>query len=473
MYCSNSRHPLFSVGGCARPGPRVFALAAVIWLGACGDGQPPVACGSIPQQTVHTGDREVVTPCFEDPEMEPIRLSTESSNSEVVAASISGSAVQLRGVSPGNATVTVTATDPDSLSAQVRFEVMVPNRAPEVIRTIPGMRIPPGRSGGVLLFLFFIDPDGQDLTYRAEISDPNIATGSVADDVLSVTAGNVGSATATVTATDPGGLSVSQTFTVSVEEPQRLIRDDFETDESLANWTLTDNSEARVDDGRFWLENTDAQFLALASASLFATQWKVTASMGNATGSAWAALVVGADHEVFSAYQIQIGADGNSFGLGETDYRFLILDASTPTWFYDDGWYGQSDAIGDVGELTTIAIAAEGDALTVTAGSTELLRIDLTGTVLSGDANFVALVSWPAPQTTGQPVFFDWVEVTGIALGEMEPDMRLKRRLADMLRPFREIGPGTLIRPLEGGLIGAGGETPRGNPPGGAGRRDR
>ena len=454
MNRSNARHPLHSVASRARPGPRALALAAVVWLGACGDAQPPVACGSIPQQTVHVAEREVVTPCFEDPEMQPIRLSAESSNSEVVAASISGSAVQIRGVSPGGATVTVTATDPDSLSAQVRFEVMVPNRPPEVTRTIPGLHFPPGRSGGILLSAFFSDPDGQDLAYHAESSDPGIATVSVAGDTLIVTAGDLGSATVTATATDPGGLSVSQTFTVSVEEPERLIRDDFETDESLGDWTLTDNSEASVDDGRFWLENTEAQSLAFATASLFATEWKVTASLGNATENAWAALVVGADHEVFSAYQIQIGADDNSFELGQTDYRFFIFDGSF--WLYDDGFYGQSDAIGDVGELTTIAIAAEGGTLTVTAGSTELLRINLAETVLSGDANFVALVSWPAPQSTGQPVFFDWVEVTGIALGEMEPDMRLKRRLADLLGPLGEMGSRERIRRLDGGLTGGG-----------------
>ncbi len=473
MYRSESRDPFYSVGRSTRlPGP-AFVLAAAVWLGACGDPQPPVACGTIPQQTLHAGEREVVTPCFEDPEMEPISLSAASSNSEVADASISGSAVQIRGVSPGNATVTVTATDPDSLTAQVRFDVLVPNRAPEVIRAIPDLRFAPGRSGGILLSLFFDDPDGQDLTYRAESSDPSVITGSVAGDTLFATTGNTGSATVTITATDPGGLSVSQAFAVSVEDPQRLVRDDFETEESLANWTLSDNSEASVEEGRFWLENTNAQFLAFASANLFATEWTVTASLGNATDNAWAALVVGADHEVFSAYQIQIGASGNSFEFGESDYRFLVFAGGLVGWLYDDGWYGQSDAIGDVGELTTIAIAAGGGVLTVNAGSTELLQMDLGENGFSGDATFVALVSWPGPGTTGQPVFFDWVEVTGIPLGDMEPDTRLKRRLDEMLKPFREIGSGDRIRRVEGGLKGLVERTPFGNFPGTTKRPER
>lgn len=475
MHRSESRDPLHSVSRRTRlPAPAVApALAAALWLGACGDPQPPVACGSIPQQTLHAGEREVVTPCFEDPEMEPISLSAASSNSQVADASISGSAVQIRGVSPGNATVTVTATDPDSLTARVRFEVLVPNRAPEVIRTIPDLRFAPGRSGGILLSLFFEDPDAETLSYEAESSNPSVMTMSVAGDTLIMTAGDPGAATGTVTATDPGGLSASQTFTMSVLEPYRLLRDDFETEASLADWTLSDNSEASVEEGRLWLENTDAGNLGLAGANLFATEWRVTASLGNATGDAWAALVVGADHEVFSAYQIQIGADDNSFGLGQTDYRFFVFDGSAPSWLYDDGWYGQSDSIGNVGELTTITIAAEGGALTVTAGSTELLRIDLTGTVLSDDATFVALASWPAPGTTGQRVFFDWVEVTGIALGDMEPDARLKRRLDDMLRPFQEKGSEDRIRRVEGELKGLVGRNPFGGVPGAAGGAGR
>lgn len=465
MYRSESRHSFSVVARRAHLPASAIALAALVWLGACGDPQPPVACGSIPQQTLHAGEREVVTPCFEDPEMEPISLSAASSNSEVADASISGSAVQIRGVSPGNATVTVTATDPDSLTAQVRFDVLVPNRAPEVIRTMPEVRLPPGGSGGILLSLFFDDPDAQTLSYQAESSNLGVMTVSVTGDTLIMAAGELGTATGTATATDPGGLSTSQTFTMTVLEPYRLLRDDFETEASLDNWILSDDSEASVEDGRFWLENTNAQALGFASANLFATEWRVTASLGNATRDAWAALVVLADHERFPAYLIQIGADGNSFGWGETDYRFLVRDQQQGLWATSEEWIGQSDVIGDVGELTTISMAIEDGLLTVTAGAKELLRIELAGTVLSGTATLAILASWPSGETTGRRVFFDWVEVTGIALGDVETDMRLKRRLEDLLRPFHEIGSWDQIRRVEGGLKGPVERTPFGDLP--------
>ena len=440
--------------------PVVLSLAAVAWLGACGDPQPPVTCGTIPQQTLHVGETEVVTPCFEDPEMEPISLSAESSNPQVARASVSGDRVRVQGTSPGNATVTVTATDPDSLTGQLRFDVVVPNRPPEVSGTIPDVYHSPGGSSEIFLRAFFSDPDAQELAYGAEFSDPSVATGSVAGDILTTTAVGVGTTTGTATATDPGGLSVSQTFPVRVAEPQRLLRDDFETDESLANWMVTDSSTAIIADGKFWLANAASTFLGYAGVLLNATEWEVTAAMGNATSAAWAALFVGTDHERFSTYQFQIGADSGHFGLGHTDYRFLVFDESGPTWLYDDGWYGQSDAIGDVGELTEIAMAIRSEVLTVMAGSTELVRLNLTGTVLSSNATYLVLVTWPAGTSTGNRGFFDWIEVRGISLDNRTTDRHPAPLSLEEVQPILEIGPGDWLRRVEGRLIGSGNGTP-------------
>ena len=107
MCLTPSRHPFSPVVCRAHLAPWSFAFAAVVCLAACGDPQPPAACGTIPQQTLHVGEDEIVTPCFEDPEMEPISLSAESSDREVAGAAVSGDRVRVQGNSPGNATVTV------------------------------------------------------------------------------------------------------------------------------------------------------------------------------------------------------------------------------------------------------------------------------------------------------------------------------------------------------------------------------
>lgn len=379
MPRSRSRRPLSSIGRRVHHPSRALALAVFVWLGACGEPQPPVACGTIPQQTLHVRESGEVTPCFEDPEMGPIRLSAESGAPEIVRAAVSGDRVTFHAISPGAATVRVTASDSDSLTTQIHFDVLVPNRPPERRRTMPDIRLRTGRSSAVLLSDYFYEPDDEVLTYSAEFSDASVATGTVTGETLVTNGGNAGTTTATVTATDPGGLSFSQTFGVSVLEPVVFLRDDFDSEESLGAWTVADSSHAAVEDGMLWLENVVSGWLGFASQDLAATGWEITAAMGNATANAWAGLMVGADHARYTAYMIQIGADGNSFGLGETDYRFFVFDnqqGQQGLWVYDDGWYGQSDAIADVGDLTEVSMTIDGGVLTVSAGSAVLVRLE-------------------------------------------------------------------------------------------------
>ena len=64
----------------------------------------------------------------------------------------------------------------------------------------------------------FSDPDDDALTYSAVSSDTSVATVMVTDNMLTISPKEAGSATVTVTATDPGGLSAEQTIDVTVPE---------------------------------------------------------------------------------------------------------------------------------------------------------------------------------------------------------------------------------------------------------------
>ena len=65
----------------------------------------------------------------------------------------------------------------------------------------------------------FDDPDSNDLpTFAASAEKPEVVTASVSGHMLSLVAGMVGETTVTVTATDAGGLMVSDAFMVSVVE---------------------------------------------------------------------------------------------------------------------------------------------------------------------------------------------------------------------------------------------------------------
>ena len=60
------------------------------------------------------------------------------------------------------------------------------------------------------------DPDFQKLTHGASSANPEIVTTSVDDGTLTVTAVEVGITTVTATETDPGGLSATMDFQVTV-----------------------------------------------------------------------------------------------------------------------------------------------------------------------------------------------------------------------------------------------------------------
>ena len=121
----------------------------------------------------------------------------------------------------GSASVTVTARDPDGGEARQSFGVTVrqsppPNQAPVVVRAIPAQIVAEGESVSVTLDDYFSDPEGGSLNYGATSSNEGVATTSISGSAVVVEGVSEGTATVTVTATDPGGLSARQQFGVTV-----------------------------------------------------------------------------------------------------------------------------------------------------------------------------------------------------------------------------------------------------------------
>jgi len=84
--------------------------AGLAVLTACGEAQPPRACGTVPDQETTVGQTVTVHVCFEDPEGGELTFAAVSSPETVATAVASATAVTVRGVSPGTAVVTVTFT---------------------------------------------------------------------------------------------------------------------------------------------------------------------------------------------------------------------------------------------------------------------------------------------------------------------------------------------------------------------------
>ena len=207
----------------------------------------PAAVGSIPAQTIPAGESATVDVAsnFSDPDGDALTYAAASSNASVASASVSGSNVTITGVAAGSATVTVTARDPGGLTATQSIGVTVEavNRAPEAVGTIEDVTMEVGNAVIQGLSAFFSDPDDDELTFAATISDTTIATISVSGEAVTIDGIAPGSATVTATATDPGGLSATQEFTATVTAANRAP----EVVDAIPAQTVQSGGSATVD----------------------------------------------------------------------------------------------------------------------------------------------------------------------------------------------------------------------------------
>ncbi len=203
------------------PGGLSNTLSAVVTV--VEQGQGPVAVDPIPEQSVEVGrDRTFsVADHFQDPDAGRMNFAASSSAPAIVTAAASGSDVTLRGVSEGRAAVIVSATDLDGLSATLTVFVRIEpqGRAPVPVGNLPDHSL---IEGGVEIFdagLYFRDPEGADLSYEPVTSNSTIATASATGSIVTLRGVAAGQTTLTVTATDPAGLSATQSAEVDVATP--------------------------------------------------------------------------------------------------------------------------------------------------------------------------------------------------------------------------------------------------------------
>ena len=102
------------------------------------------------------------------------------------------------------------------------------NRAPTTVGTITDRTLAPDADAVTIdVASAFSDPDSDSLTYGAESDDSQRLTAEVTGSTLTLTPVSPGRMMVAVTATDPGGLSAEQTFTVTLT----VGADDYDMDD--------------------------------------------------------------------------------------------------------------------------------------------------------------------------------------------------------------------------------------------------
>ena len=129
------------------------------------------------------------------------------------------------------------------------------NRAPTATGSIAAQTVLVGESVSVNVAGNFSDPDGNTLSFAAATSDAAVATASVSGSNVTIEGVAAGSATVTVTASDPGGLNATQSIAVTVEaanqapvaegtiDDQALVVGDEATVDVTGNFSDPDGDE--------------------------------------------------------------------------------------------------------------------------------------------------------------------------------------------------------------------------------------
>ncbi len=183
-----------------------------------GENNPPTITTEDSTEGIQLTASSSITLTFtiEDPDSHSVTV-THTPGSDAESSTLSGSSLYLylRGsnADAGTYTSTITAEDEYGASTSYSFTYEVlENHAPEVSATLEGALIEQNSQAKIDLSEYFSDPDGDDLSYSASSSSSSTHHAAVTSGILYVTSLGVGTSTITVTASDPRGLSVSQSF---------------------------------------------------------------------------------------------------------------------------------------------------------------------------------------------------------------------------------------------------------------------
>ena len=157
---------------------------------------------------------------FSDPNGDPLTYTAVSTDTRVTTVSVSNSTLTITPLAEGTTNIMIMVRDTGGLTITHNFGITVlpkPNTAPVAVGTLNPFTFILGDSAATVnLSTHFSDPDGDPLTYTAVSTNTRVATVSVSNSTLTITPLAEGATTVMIIVKDTGELTITRSFTVTV-----------------------------------------------------------------------------------------------------------------------------------------------------------------------------------------------------------------------------------------------------------------
>ncbi len=182
-----------------------------------------VVINAIPNQTrsLEAGSFAIdLSNVFEDTDGNDLTFSALSNNGDVATATTEGNMLIVTPLSLGSCRIRATARDDDDDRANDAFTLTIISNEPPQLTPEANLRdvvlFFEGSPLVIDLSTIFLDPEGDDLEYRAESSEEQIAQIDLMGETLTISPEEIGEALITLSAIDEIGSTVEEQFQVAV-----------------------------------------------------------------------------------------------------------------------------------------------------------------------------------------------------------------------------------------------------------------